>query len=293
MAHNNPPAAPVDPASADALSYLPRGWQTAILELAKSGKGDGAFIGALGIAPQDFYALKYKNNEFAEILARAHAAGLEWLESRLVAIVNGHADARTQKTLEMIFNARFANFESKYMPPEISGLGQFHGDLEKLLSTVDLGTLIRAVEKRGILTRISTRAAKGESVKDMAQKWARAFSNICERIENGESVSEDKIKDFAQFAAWDLGTDANNADYAPTDADLALAEQSLKAAIENDERWAAGEAEKPAFDFCLENYEVLNSTPAPPCEPADEPAPQSTDEPTLAQKMKMAGGRCW
>ena len=188
------------------------------------------------------------------------------------------------------------------MPPEISGLGQFHGDLDKLLSTVDLGTLIRAVEKRGILTRISTRAAKGNSIKEMAQKWAGVFSNICERIENGESVPESKLNEFAQLAAWDLGTDANNADYAPTDADLALAEQSLNAAIENDERWAAGEAEKPAFDFSFENCEVLNSTDELPADAAanaaaaddtDEPAPQSTDEPTLAQKMAMAGGRCW
>ena len=289
--HKNPPAAPVDPASPEALTYLPNGWQSAILELAAQGKGHGSFIKALGLAPTDFYALAHKNKVFAEILSIAHAHGLEWLESRLVAIVNGHADARTQKTLEMIYNARFSNFEKMYSPESAA---EFSGDLDAFLATVDLGKLISAVEKRGILTRISTQKAVGNSVTEMAAKWRDLFSGIVERLENGEIIKAERVKDLAIYAEIEsgaLGTTDNPT--MPTDATLAGKNKEIQKAILADERWAQG-FDEPLADFDDDEPQVISAEPNAVdfAEPTGAPALDFDDPPELthAQKMARLGG---
>ena len=288
MAENpkNPPAAPVDPASPEALTYLPNGWQSAILELAAQGKGHGSFIKALGLAPTDFYALAHKNKVFAEILSIAHAHGLEWLESRLVAIVNGHADARTQKTLEMIFNARFSNFEKMYSPENAQSAG---------LDAIPTPELLQAVEKRGYLTRISQRAecGGGDSVVDLARVWARYFNAIAERVENGEldhARAKESLELNSLAAGWDFDDDGWEFNENPPElsaGELLKTDRKIKRQIINDERWRAGlpelpppQAEPQAEPQSTANAEIL------PAESPAEPEPELTH----AQKMARLGG---
>ena len=128
--HPNQPPAPVNPATPEALDYLPRGWQSAILDLGGQGKGHGSFIRALGIAPQDFYALATNNKEFALALANADAARMAWVENRLVAIADGLADPRGIRAVEIIFNAFLRDFAARYSPAK-------NGDFDASTWTLD------------------------------------------------------------------------------------------------------------------------------------------------------------
>ena len=284
--HKNPPAAPVDPASPEALTYLPNGWQAAMLDLAGRGKHHGAFIQMLGLAPQDFYILAKRNALFAEWLARAHAAGLEWLESKFVAIVDGDANPQIQKTLEMLFNARFKDFAEIYSPENAQSAG---------LDAIPTPELLQAVEKRGYLTRISQRAecGGGDSVVDLARVWGRYFNAIAERVENGEldhARAKESLELNSLAAGWDFDDDGWEFNENPPElsaGELLKTDRKIKRQIINDERWQAGKPELPppqAEPQSTTNAEIL------PAEPPTEPEPEPEPELTHAQKMARLGG---
>lgn len=277
------PTADVDVGSPEALDYLPRGWQKAILDLAARGRWHGAFIKALGIAPQDFYLLSRKNALFAEVLSIAHAHALEWFENKLCAIIDGHGDAKTQKALEMVFNARFSNFEKRYTP---AAVGEYQGDLNELLLTMDLNTLLSAVEKRGFLTRISTRAAcgGGDSVIDLARGWQKYFEIIVKRLEKGEldnATALDKLEGGAMGAGFEFkngeGWDKNKIPTELSTECLARVDKKIKQKIAADEAWVTN----------AEPSVPPNAVPPNAVETAGEECAEP--ELTFQQKLARAG----